>query len=101
MSFEIYKPRSERVKREIIVSLSKNSIVLNKQARGKLQSATIELAFDKGTNTLRIKASEDGQVIKKTKLFARGFFNHFGIEKKGKFTARYDEKENALYVDLS
>lgn len=101
MSFEIYKPRGEKIKKEIIVSLSKNSIVLNKHAREKLQAQKIELAYDKDTNTLRITASDDGQTLKKTKTFARGFFNHFGIDKKGKFTGRYDENENALYVDIS
>lgn len=100
MAFEIYKPRGERVKKQLIVSLSKNSVVLNKEARKKLQASKIELAYDKDINTIRIKAADDGQTIKKTKVFARGFFNHFQINKKGKFTARYDEKENALYVEL-
>lgn len=100
MAFEIYKPRGERIQKEIIVSLSKNSIVLNKQAREKLQAEKIELAYDKDTNTIRIKVAEEGQVVKKTKVFARGFFNNFGIDKKGKFAARYDEIENALYVEL-
>jgi len=101
MAFEIYKPRGEKIKKEFIVSLSKNSIVLNKHAREKLQAQKIELAYDKDTNTLRIKATDDGQTLKKTKTFARGFFNNFGIDKKGKFTGRYDENEEALFVDIS
>jgi hypothetical protein len=101
MAFEIYKPRGERIKKELIVSLSKNSIVLNKQAREKLQAEKIELAYDKDTKTIRIKAADDGQTLKKTKTFAKGFFNQFGIDKKGKFTGRYDESENAIYVDLT
>ncbi|NLI12138.1 hypothetical protein [Pelotomaculum propionicicum] len=101
MVFEIYKPRGEKVKKEFIVSLSKNAIVLNKHVREKLQAQKIELAYDKDTKTIRIKASDEGQTLKKTKAFARGFFNHFGIDKKGKFIARYDESENAIYVDIS
>lgn len=99
--FEIYKPRSEKAEKTPLVSLSKNSIVLNKTSREKLNAENIELAFDRDTNTLRIKASPDGQTLKKTKMFARGFFNHFGINQKGKFPARYDEVENALYVELN
>jgi hypothetical protein len=99
--FEVYKPRSEKVEKTPLISLSKNSIVLNKTSREKLNAESIELAFDRDTNTLRIKASPDGQTLKKTKMFARGFFNHFGINKKGKFPARYDEEENALYVNLN
>lgn len=100
MAFEVYKPRGERVPKLPLVTISKNSIVLNKHAREKLEAEKVELAYDKENNTIRIKASEEGQGIKKTKVFARGFFNHFGINKKGKFTARYDEQENAIYVEL-
>lgn len=100
MAFEIYKPRGERVPKLPLVTLSKNSIVLNKYAREKLNAEKVELAYDKETNLIRVKASEDGQNIKKTKVFSRGFFNHFDITAKGKFQAKYDEKENALYVSL-
>lgn len=101
MAFEIYKPRGERTERAPIVTLSKNSLVMNKQAREKLNAGAIELAYDRDGNIIRIKASEDGQSVKKTKVFAKGFYNHFGIEKKGKFKARYDENENALFVELN
>lgn len=100
MAFEVYKPRGERTPKVPLVNISKNSIVLNKHAREKLQAEKVELAYDKENNTIRIKASEEGQAVKKTKVFARGFFNHFEIDKKGKFTARFDEEENALYVEL-
>ncbi|TEB16490.1 hypothetical protein Psfp_01321 [Pelotomaculum sp. FP] len=100
MAFEVYKPRGEKVNKIPLVSLSKNSIVLNKTSREKLNATSIELAFDKDTNTLRIKESADGQTLKKTKVFAKGFFNYFGINKKGKFPANYDETENALFVEL-
>jgi len=101
MAFEVYKPRGERVPKQPMVTISKNSIVLNKHAREKLNSEKVELAYDRETKIIRIKAAQDGQNIKKTKVFGRGFFNHFNISTKGKFAARYDEKENALYVDLN
>jgi hypothetical protein len=100
MAFEVYKPRGEKAGKVPLVSLSKNSIVLNKISREKLQAENVELAFDDDTNTIRIKASGEGQTVKKTKVFARGFFNHFGINKKGRYEARFEEEENALYVNL-
>jgi hypothetical protein len=98
MKFEIYKPRIKKEAKSI-VSLSKNSIVLNKVAREKLNASSIELAYDRDTNIIRIKPSADGQTVKKTKVFARGFFNQFNITKKGRFAAEF--KENALFVDLN
>ncbi|BAF60853.1 MAG: hypothetical protein HPY89_04705 [Pelotomaculum sp.] len=101
MAFEVYKPRGERVPKLPLVKISKNSIVLNKHAREKLSAEKVELAYDRETNTIRIKAAEDGQNIKKTKVFSRGFFNHFNISAKGKYQARYDEAENALFINLN
>ncbi len=100
MAFIVYKLRGERVGKVPLVTLSKNSIVLNKIAREKLKADKVELAFDNDSNTLRITPSGEGQTVKKTKVFARGFFNHFNIEKKGKFNAIFDDKENALFVSL-
>ena len=102
MAFEIYKPRGERQEKAPIISLSKNSIVLSKIAREKLKNPEkIEIAYDTDQNMLRIKPDENGLVMKKTKVFAKGFFNHFEINKKGKFPASYDEEENALFVNLN
>lgn len=102
MAFITYKPRGERQEKSPIVSLSKTSIVLNNIAREKLNSPRIELAFDPETSTIRIKAVETGGIeIKKTKTFGKGFFNQFQINKKGKFTAVYDENDKALYVSLN
>ncbi|MCL5289830.1 MAG: hypothetical protein ACYC0Q_10030 [Eubacteriales bacterium] len=100
MAFEIYKPRGVKMSKLPLVTLSKSSIVLNKHAREKLATEKVELAFDRDTGMLRIRASENGQIIKKTKIFSRGFFNHFDISKKGKFAAKFDEKEKALFVVL-
>jgi hypothetical protein len=102
MSFEIYKPRGEKQKEKApAISLSKTSIVLNKVAREKLGTSRIELAYDMENNIIRIKAAENGGIkIKKTKFFGKGFFNQFGISKKGKFAAVFDEGERALFVKL-
>ena len=102
MAFEVYKPRGERSEKSPLVSLSKNSLVMNNIAREKLnEPAVVELSYDKEKNTIRIKPSRDGLNVKKTKVFAKGFFNYFGISNKGRFSAVYNEVENALYVDIN
>ena len=101
MAFEIYKPRGERQEKAPIVSLSKTSIVLNNVAREKLGTSRIELAYDRDTRTMRIRGvDEGGMEIKKTKVFGKGFFNQFGINKKGKFEAKFDSQDNSLYVRI-
>lgn len=102
MAFEVYRPRGERVEKAPFVSFSKSSIVLNNVSREKLNTQHVELAYDNDTKTVRIRAvNEGGMQIKKTKVFGKGFFKHFGISPRGKCEARYDEKEKALYVDIS
>lgn len=102
MGFEVYRPRGEKQEKAPIVSLSKTSIVLNNVAREKLGTNRIELAFDPDNKTIRIRAVEEGGMeIRKTKVFGKGFFNQFGIMKKGKFEARFEPDENALYVKIS
>jgi hypothetical protein len=102
LAFEVYKPRGEKQEKQPLVSLSKTSIVLNNVAREKLSTDRIELAYDPETDIIRIKATENGSgmELRKTKVFGKGFFNQFGITKKGKFDAQYDKDENALYVQL-
>lgn len=101
MAFEIYKPRGERQEKAPIVSLSKTSIVLNNVAREKLGTSRIELAYDRDTRTMRIRGvDEGGMEIKKTKVFGKGFFNQFGINKKGKFEAKFDSQDNSLFVRI-
>jgi hypothetical protein len=48
---------------------------------------------------LRIKSSDTGLKLKKTKIMARNLLNHFQIDKKGKFKAIFEE--DALFIDLS
>ena len=101
MAFEVYKPRGERSEKLPLVSLSKNSLVMNNKAREKLNKpAAVELSFDRDSNVIRIKQSKDGLSVKKTKVFAKGFFNHFCISSKGRFAAAFEESDNALYVSL-
>jgi hypothetical protein len=101
--WEIYKPKGERQQKTPLVSLSQTSMVLNKFAREKLLGTKkIELAFDKESDVIRIRPAENefGIDLKKTKLFAKEFYNVFGIMQRGKFKATYNEKENALFVQL-
>ena len=101
MAFEVYKPRGEKgTDKPALVTLSKNSIVLNKPARAKLNADAIELSYDNDTRTIRIKAKEDGTVLKKTKLFAKGFYNYFKINATGRYLAEFVSEENALFVHL-
>lgn len=101
MGFEVYRPRGERQDKKAIVSFSKTSIVLNNVAREKLGTPRIELAYDKKSNTVRIRGvQEAGIELKKTKVFGRGFFNQFNISSKGKYEAEYDPNENALFVKI-
>ena len=101
MAFEIYKPRGERSEKLPLVSLSKNSLVMNNKAREKLNKPdVVELSFDKDNNTIRIKPSQEGLNVKKTKVFAKGFFNYFRIGSKGRFAAVYSEADHALYVSI-
>lgn len=102
MAFEVYKPRGEKLEKLPTVSFSKNSIVLNNIAREKIKSLNVELAYDKDIKSVRISAvDEDGMQIKKTRLFAKGFYKHFDIHPKGKYEAKFNEDERALYVDIN
>lgn len=97
MSFEVYKPRFEK---EATVAISKNHLTLNKKLVDRFDTEFVELAFDKDTKTIRIKASDSdhGLILNKNKIGARGFFKHFNIQQKGKYNAVYNENENAVYV---
>jgi hypothetical protein len=105
MPFEIYHPRTRAKEKSkpIIVRLSKTSLVLNKVAREQLNGPEfIELAFDKGTKTIRIRPStiDGGNALKKTKVLVPGFFKDFDISAPGAYFGEYNQDENALYVNL-
>lgn len=106
MPFEVYIPRTKKVEKRPrpIVKLSKTSMVLNKLAREKIPATHLELAYDPENRLIRIcpttAGNKAGLEMKKTKVYAKGFYNTFGIEAQGKFEAEYNEKENALYVKI-
>jgi len=104
MMFEVYAPRSKKETKQKEgpeIKISKQSIVLNKKARNLLQAESLELAYDKSGKTIRIrKADEGGLNMKKTKVFAKGFLEHFNIKEKGKYKAEFKEDENAFLVKL-
>lgn len=101
MAFEVYMPRGERMAKIPMVTISGTSLVLNKYSREKLGTDRVELAYDRDTKTIRIRAAEDGmQSIKKTKIFSKGFLKYFNINKKNKYEAEFDENEKSLYVKI-
>lgn len=101
MAFEIYEIYHDNNGKLAIVSISRNYLALNKVAREKLNCDLLELAFDRESNIIRIRPSVDGKIVRKTKIYAKYFFKHFGIDNRGKYKAKYDQNENTLYVDLS
>jgi hypothetical protein len=102
--FEVYAPRAKKQTRQQDgpgIRISKQSIVLNKKARELLMADNLELAYDQDSSTVRIKkAVEGGLNMKKTKVFAKGFLEHFEIGEKGKYQGKYKEDENAFFVKL-
>ena len=102
--YEVYVPGSRKDLKQKDgpeIRISKQSIVLNKKARNMMQAESLELAYDKGAKTIRIrKAGESGLRLKKTKLYAKGFLEHFKIKEKGKFIAEYQDEEGAFFVKL-
>jgi hypothetical protein len=106
MAFEVYTPRSRGKEKEpaTAVKISKNSIVLNKPTRELLQQPEyLELAYDPETGTIRIRPAVKGEgsiQLKKTKVYAKGFLEHFDIKTYGKYFVNFKEDENALYIAL-
>nr|WP_243276648.1 hypothetical protein [Desulfallas sp. Bu1-1] len=100
LAFEIYRPRSSR---ENVVALTKHHIRLSRKLVDKLGTDRVEVAYDRDSNKLRIRGTEEGGLmLNKNKIGARGIFKYFDIEgKKGNFAADYNEKEKAIFVDLN
>ncbi len=97
MTFEVYYPRSENY-----VSVSKNHITLNRNLVAKLNADHVELAFDRDSKVIRITVAspDSGLILNKTRIGAKGFLQYFGIDKKGKFPATYNETEKSIYIQL-
>jgi len=106
MAYMVYRQKKRiRLKKEdtLTVSFSKNTLVINKHSRELLKvPARIELAYDKETNTIRIQATEEnnGIELKKTKIYAKGFYKYFDFNEKGKYRAVYNGDKEALYVQI-
>ncbi len=104
MSFEVYVPRARVKEKEpqIAIKISRNSIVLNKNVRELLKQPTfVELAFDPGALKIRIRPIAVGGInLKKTKVYAKGFLEHFNIKNYGKYIAEYHEDDNSVYVNI-
>jgi|GEM_PF-741975 len=109
MGFEVYQPRRGRNSKHTNVpgiSLSKNSLVLNKVTRELLDlsnQAHVELAFDKDQGIIRIRPDADGGnlVLKKTKMVIRDFRTQFGINQTGTFQGTFSPEDKAVYVKLN
>lgn len=104
MAFEVYRSKAHKDGKVPVVSLSKASIVLNKIARDKLNHPEyVELAFDREGNAIRIRPSaiNEGHLLKKTKILAKGFYKYFDLNVTGKYKADYNSEDNALYFNLS
>jgi uncharacterized protein YtpQ (UPF0354 family) len=99
MVFKVYKPFLEK---ENTIAISKNHLTLSKELLNKLDAKHLELAFDRTTKTIRIKptTNEHGLILNKNKIGAKGFFKHFNIEQKGKYTAVFDDHEKTLYINI-
>lgn len=99
MAFEVYKPRSSK---EDVVAFTKHHIRLGVKLADKLSGDRVEVAYDRDTQQLRIKAVEDGGLLlNNNKIGARGIFKFFDLEgKKGNFEARFDPQEAAIFVNM-
>lgn len=106
LSYEVYIPRkgaprqeARAVRRKPGIRISKASIVFNKPAR-TLLGERVELAFDQEERVIRIKTDPAGMIIKKTKLYGKGFFKSFGVVEQGFFPVVIEE-DGTMYARLS
>jgi len=98
MAFEVYRPRGEGKVRVPAIRLSKSSLVLNKLAREVVGADKVELAFDPETGMVRV--APGGVIpVRKSKIFAKGFYKRFGIVAMGKFDA--EVVDGALVAKIS
>ncbi len=101
MLYFIYSIYVANFKIKEIGQIWRNTGTLHNTYYRELNAKRVELAFDRESNLMRIKGvTEGGLEIKKTKMFGKGFYNQFNIIKKGKFEARFDSEQKALFVQL-
>lgn len=104
MAFEVFLPEQEAAlfrRKQPVVAISKNSIRLNKTAYERLGAESVELAYDRLHNVIRLKKVEHGFKIQNKKITSKGFFRHFGLRASGKFLAKYDPEEESLLIELN
>lgn len=99
MPFEVYTPELEKA---YTVALSKNHLTLNKKLLSKFNYKYVELGYDHGSRTIRIRPASEGKglVLSGNKIGARGFFQHFNINLRGKYSVTFDEGEKTLYIKI-
>jgi len=105
LAFEVYIPRKGAhrqpgrvARRKPGIRISNSSIVFNKPARAFLGDR-VELAFDQEDRVIRIKNDPAGLLIKKTKIFGKGFFKAFGVTERGYFPVVIEE-DGTMYARL-
>lgn len=99
LAFEVYIPRASS---NNLVTLTKHHIRIGSNLLSQLNGEKTEIAYDRQSNKLRIKGTnESGMKIGNNKIGARGVFAYFGIDIKGSFPADFNDKENAIIVDLN
>ncbi|MDA8096815.1 MAG: hypothetical protein C4575_00010 [Desulforudis sp.] len=104
MAFEVFLPEQEAAlfrRKQPVVAISKNSIRLNKTAYEKLAAESVELAYDRDVNAIRVRRSDSGFKIQNKKITSKGFFKHFGLNLNGKFLAKYIEQDRSLVITLN
>lgn len=99
MPFEIYTPELEKA---YTVALSKNHLTLNKKLLSKFSYKHVELGYDQGSRTIRVRPAVEGKglILSGNKIGARGFFQHFNINQRGKYTVTLDEAGKTLYIKI-
>jgi pyruvate kinase len=62
--------------------------------------ASCATAQDLEAAAIITSTTDNGLVLNRNKIGARGFFKHFKIDQKGKYNVVYNEKETALYIQI-
>lgn len=103
LAFEVYDFENTVPSDKPFIRIGEKSIVFNKVFLSMLKASKLELAYDSKTKTIRIKSvdnDEKGIQLDKTKIPAANFLNHFKIEQRGRFEAKYDDKNGCFYIKI-
>lgn len=102
--FEIIAPEAKKTANKPFrfwIKLSKSSITVSQTLKNAL-GETIQLAFNKGTRTIRIKSTDQEPLFNcKTKINAKKFFNDYGINiEEPKKCEAIEGNDKAYYVKI-